>query len=69
MIDKNGYTETTGIGDDINDIGFLSETNRSFVLRNAQQELLDLAEREGWHVSKKPYFEGINEILQHILMS
>ncbi len=69
LAEKNDYTETIGIGDDVNDLDFLSVTDQSFVLRNAPIEVRKLAKRKGWHVSKQPYFKGIEEILQRILMS
>jgi len=69
LAEKNKYTETIGIGDDINDMSLLSATDKSYLLRNAPIELRKLARRKGWFISKKPFFNGIEEILQHILTS
>lgn len=66
LIEKNKYQSLIGIGDDINDIGMLKLMNKSFVLGNSYREVLDVAKNKNWYVSKKKYFESINEILEII---
>lgn len=58
---------TVGIGDDVNDIDFLRIVGRPFVLASAMPELLQAAREGGWPVSRGKYFEGIHEILRHLL--
>lgn len=68
-MDKNNFRkqQSIGIGDDINDINFLRLTDRKFVLASAYDEVLETAKKEGWNISSRPYFDGINEILQKII--
>ncbi len=54
------------IGDDVNDLEFLSLTGESYVLGSAFPEALDQAMKKGWHISKGRHFSGINEILRDI---
>jgi len=56
-----------GIGDDINDICFLRLTGKKYILASAYPELAETAHREGWYISKKGHFSGINEILRVII--
>jgi len=68
-MDKNNFRkqQSIGIGDDINDIDFLRLTGKKFVLASAYEEVLRTAKKEGWYISSKPYFDGINEVLQKII--
>lgn len=66
-----GYRQrqTLGIGDDVNDIGFLRVVGSAYVLASAFPVLLREARREGWTISRNPYFDGIDEILHGVLGS
>jgi hydroxymethylpyrimidine pyrophosphatase-like HAD family hydrolase len=59
--------DTIGIGDDINDIAFLEKCSQAFVLGTSVLEVKNKAAEEGWYVSEKPHFAGINEIFNKIL--
>lgn len=69
LMRKKGYhvNQSFGIGDDINDVDFLSRTGQSFVLQSGVPEILREAEKYKWRISKKGCFDGITEILQAIL--
>lgn len=56
-----------GIGDDLNDLEFLRIVEHKFVLGSSYKKVLDIANKEGWYISKNKYFDGINEILENIL--
>jgi hydroxymethylpyrimidine pyrophosphatase-like HAD family hydrolase len=56
-----------GIGDDLNDIPFLEVTGRQFVLCSSFPEVVARAQRDGWTVSTRPHFAGIDEILARIV--
>lgn len=66
LVKKHGYdfSHTIGLGDDVNDIEMLEHTGQRFVLGNAHQDMLNLANKNGWYVSSGLHFEGINEILR-----
>lgn len=66
---SHGYavSDSIGIGDDINDLDFLRATGQKYVLASSYPETIGIAQAEGWHISKSPHFDGINEILGHIL--
>lgn len=64
-----GMDEAVGIGDDLNDIGYLRAVGRPYVLASAVPELLRVAERKGWTISRAPLFEGIHEILKLVLVA
>jgi hydroxymethylpyrimidine pyrophosphatase-like HAD family hydrolase len=66
---SRGYhiTQSIGIGDDINDLDFLKVTGEKYVLSSSFPEVVKVAEEEGWHISKNVHFDGINEIMRHIL--
>jgi hydroxymethylpyrimidine pyrophosphatase-like HAD family hydrolase len=68
-METRGYStdRSIGIGDDINDIDFLRITGSKYVLASAFPETLQAAVREGWYISRGKHFEGINEILRHLL--
>lgn len=68
-METHGYSvrQSIGIGDDINDIEFLTMTARKYVLANSVPETLRVAREKGWYISKYSYFDGINEILENIL--
>jgi hydroxymethylpyrimidine pyrophosphatase-like HAD family hydrolase len=59
--------ETIGIGDDVNDIEYLREVGRAYLLASSYPEAVREAEREGWTVSEHSHFEGIHEILSGLL--
>lgn len=67
LIEKLGVKRSMGIGDDTNDIGFLSVVDNAFVMGNAIPEVIDVfKDSESDYVSREKYFEGINEILREI---
>lgn len=58
---------TVGVGDDVNDIGFLRETGERWVLASAYPPALAEAHRGRWNVSRGSHIDGINEILRTLL--
>lgn len=68
LLDKRGQKKarTFGIGDDINDLDMLLATQYPFVIGSAFPEVLEKAKKEGWFISEKKYFDGINEIIKNI---
>jgi len=58
--------QSIGIGDDINDLDFLKETERNYILASGFPEVLEEARKKGWYVSHGLNFDGINEILKRI---
>lgn len=58
--------DSIGIGDDVNDIEMLSETNKKFVIGNAYPTMKKHAKKNKWFISKNKNFEGIKEILLEI---
>lgn len=67
--ERHGYpaSRSIGIGDDINDLEFLQQTGRPFMLASAYPEALQIARRNGWEISPAPHIDGINAILRTIL--
>jgi len=57
---------TIGIGDDVNDMGFLSVVGKAYVLGSSFPEVLRFAEQRKWQISKGKRFDGIHEILTAI---
>lgn len=58
---------SVGIGDDLNDLDFLKVCRQACVPGSALPEVIAEARREGWFVSSKPHFQGIDEILDRLL--
>jgi hydroxymethylpyrimidine pyrophosphatase-like HAD family hydrolase len=68
LMDKKGYNRSSsiGIGDDINDIDMLNQTDMKYVLGSGFPEIIVHANERGWYVSAGLCFDGINEILRNI---
>lgn len=67
VMEKNGIEKSIGIGDDINDIGFLSIVDQPFIMGNSDSEVINVfRNNEAGYISKEKYFKGIIEILEEI---
>lgn len=58
------FDKTIGIGDDINDMEMFDIVNERFVVRSSHEEILSVARKNNWYISKGVHFAGINEILE-----
>lgn len=55
-----------GVGDDENDIEFLSRVGTPIVLKSSYPQLLSVAYERGWRITHNPTVRGIHEILDSL---
>jgi HAD superfamily hydrolase (TIGR01484 family) len=70
LMDEEGIQKNRsyGVGDDCNDLELLGNVARPYILGSSSyNKVLDAASDNKWYVSGGFYFDGINEVLRHII--
>ncbi len=59
-------SDVVGVGDDENDIEFLSRVGTPIVLKSSYPQLLSVANERGWRITNNPTVRGIHETLDSL---